>query len=289
MMNKPISRVASRAGFSWGIGLMSALVLLISSSDAWASSETPTSHVDTQNPLNNTDVVSPEVQTEIPQSSVFWRYSHTPFKVRLSAFLGDNAGGPIRFNTRFPEVKGDPHPASYFHSMPMFGAEFEYARDWGGLLFGAIVRRDTWHPGIKGRSALMGTSTWKVDDFSVNSTAFLLGWVFGERYREAPWTADVSLIYDRGAADTTLSQATGEAAVGQVSIDALTLRSRIHFNILATSANAVGFSAGPELSFPVWHSLSDQSDAIFGTWLRETLQLKTSTAFGVSLMSSYRF
>lgn len=289
MMNKPLNRVASMTGFFGAVALIIAVFLLISPSDAWASSDSPISQIDTPNPMNSNDLVSPEVQTEIPQSSVFWRYSHTPFKVRLSAFLGDNAGGPIRFNTRFPEVKGDPHPASYFHSLPMFGGEFEYARNWGGLLFGAIVRRDMWHPGIKGRAALIGTSAWKVDDFSVNSTAFVLGWVFGERYREAPWTADVSVIYDRGAVDTTLSQATGEVAVGQVSIDALTLRSRIHFNILATSSNALGFSAGPELSFPVWHSLSDQSDAIFGSWLRETLQLKTSTAFGVSLMSSYRF
>ena len=281
-----ISR-CERVYFSWSVVAMTFLFFAF---DAKASENGLSAiSADPSPPAGTNDAVSPDAQAEIPQSSVFWRYAHTPFKVRLSTYFGDNAGGPLRFNTRFPEVKGDPHPASYFHSLPMFGAEFEYARNWGGLIFGAIVRRDLWHPGIKGRSALIRESRWEVLDFSLNSTAFVFGWVFGERYREVPWTADIAFIYDRGSADTTLSEESGVVAVGQLGIDALTLRSRIHFNISVSPSNSVGFSAGPELSFPVWQSLEDQSDAMLNGWLRETLQLNTSAAIGVSLMSSYRF
>jgi hypothetical protein len=229
----------------------------------------------------------PENLTGTPQSAPNWRYAHTPMKVRLAFFIGDQAGGPVRFNSRFPEVKSDPHPASYFHTLPMVGGELEYAMKWGGVLVGALFRRDVWHPGIKGRSLIINQQTWAVDDFSLNSSGLVFGWVFGERYREAPWTADIAFVYDRGSADTTLSEASGTTAIGQVGIDALTLRSRLQFNL--RGSNALNFSAGPDFHVPVWQSMTDQSDAAVKTWLASHLELKSSASIGFSLMSNYRF
>ena len=199
-----------------------------------------------------------ENPTDTPQSAPNWRYPHTPMKVRLAFYLGDQAGGPVRFNTRFPEVKDDPHPASYFHTLPMIGGELEYAKKWGGILVGALFRRDIWHSGIKGRSLKIDDQEWAVDDFSMNSSGLVIGWVFGERYREAPWISDIALVYDRGSADTSLSAANGSTAIGQVGIEALTLRSRLQFNLRGSSS--VNFSAGPEFHVPVWQSMTDQSD-----------------------------
>ena len=233
------------------------------------------------------ELESSGVSSEVPQSSPNWRYPHTPFKVRLAFFLGDQAGGPVRFNTRFPEVKSDPHPASYFHALPMIGGELEYAMKWGGLLVGALIRRDVWHPGIKGRAIAIDNQTWTVDTFAVNSAAFVLGWVFGERYREAPWSSDIALVYDRGSADTTLTEVGGSTAIGQVGIDALTLRARLQFNLYGS--NEINISAGPDFHLPAWQSLVDQSDENIKSWLANHIQLKSSASIGLSLMTNYRF
>lgn len=224
---------------------------------------------------------------ETPQNAPNWRYPHNPMKVRLGFFIGDQAGGPIRFNTRFPEVKSDPHPASYFHSLPLVGGELEYGMKGGGLLLGALVRRDLWHPGIEKRELAVNGQIWTVDDFAVNSTAFIFGWVFGERYRESPWNADIAFVYDRGSADTTLSDSIGDLSIGQVSIDALSFRTRLQFNLYGVGA--VGISAGPDFHVPVWQSVTDQSDDKVGEWLATNMELKSSAALGVSMMTSYRF
>lgn len=224
---------------------------------------------------------------ETPQSDPNWRYPHNPMKVRLGFFIGDQAGGPIRFNTRFPELKSDPHPASYFHSLPLVGGELEYGMKGGGFLLGALVRRDLWHPGIEKRELAVSGQTWMVDDFAVNSTAFIFGWVFGERYREAPWNADIAFVYDRGSADTTLSDSLGDLSIGQVSIDALSFRARLQFNLYGVGA--VSISAGPDFHVPVWQSVTDQSDDKIAEWLATNMELKSSAALGVSMMTSYRF
>lgn len=232
-------------------------------------------------------LVRPSNSSDIPQSSVLWQYPHTPFKVRFGFFVGDHMGGPIRFNTRFPEIKSDPHPASYFHSLASAGGEMEYAMTSGGILVGAIFRRDLWHKGIVGRSLTVDGEVWQVDDFSVNSTAFTFGWVFGERYREVPWSADISLVYDRGSADAVMMRSSGTTAIAQSYIEALTLRSRFHFHTrVSTSMN---ISAGPDIYVPMWQYSADRSDEALRAWFSEKVQLKSSSALGLSVMGSYRF
>jgi len=224
---------------------------------------------------------------EIPQSSVLWKYPHTPFKVRFAISVGDHAGGPIRFNTHFPEVKSDPHPASYYHGLANLGGEVEYALKWGGVMLGAQMRKDLWHPGIKGRIATVGSDQWSIDDFAVNSTGLVAGWVFGERYREVPWTTDLAFVYDRANADVTFSNSSQTSVMGQVNMEVLALRCRFHFN--STSSRGLGFSAGPDLHFPIWSAVSDRSDEVLNGWVGEYLELKTAAALGFSAMTSYRF
>ena len=232
-------------------------------------------------------LLRPSNPSDIPQSSVLWQYPHTPFKVRFGFFVGDHMGGPIRFNTRFPEIKSDPHPASYFHSLASAGGEMEYAMTSGGVLLGAIFRRDLWHKGIVGRSLAVDGEVWQVDDFSVNSAAFTLGWVFGERYREVPWSADISLVYDRGSADAVMMRSSGATAIAQNSIEALTLRSRLHLHTRVSTA--MNISAGPDIYVPMWQDNADRSDEVLRAWFSEKVQLKSSSALGLSVMGSYRF
>ncbi len=232
-------------------------------------------------------IARPSNPSDIPQSSVLWQYPHTPFKVRFGFFVGDHMGGPIRFNTRFPDVKSDPHPASYFHSLASAGGEMEYAMTSGGILLGAIFRRDLWHRGIVGRSLTAEGDVWRVEDFSVNSTAFTLGWVFGERYREVPWSADLALVYDRGSADVVMMRSSGVTAIAQSYIEALTLRSRFHVHTRVSTS--VNISAGPDIYIPVWQVTEDRSDEALRSWFSEKVQLKSSSALGLSVMVNYRF
>lgn len=241
-------------------------------------------------PTPDSDGLAPsrqeETSDEIPQSSPNWRYPHTPLKVRFSVYLGDQVGGPIRFNTRFPEVKSDPHPASYYHALPLVGGELEYAVARGGVLLGAQFRRDLWHSGIKGRSLKVEEKIWQVDDFSVSSSSFVFGWMFGERYREAPWTADLALVYDRGSAEATLSDEMGVMAIGQSGIESLSLRSRLHLSL--GGSGHFNFSLGPDFHVPMWQSTSDQSDGVVKNWFSRHTKLESVAAVGFSLMTNYR-
>jgi len=231
--------------------------------------------------------VDSDVQVvDIPQSSSLWRYPHTPFKTRFGFVVGDQAGGPVRYNTHFPDVRSDPHPASYFHSLVSIGGEFEYAFKRGGLLLGALIRRDVWHRSIKRRSTTRGSEAWTVEDFAISDSGFLFGWVFGERYREVPWAADLALVYDRGSVDVILGRSDGSTALGQVNIEALSLRSRFQFGW--TSSRAFSFSLGPEIHLPIVQKLSDRSDAVLQDWVKTNLELKAAAALGVSMMASYR-
>jgi len=223
---------------------------------------------------------------DVPQSSSLWHYPHTPFKTRFGIVVGDQAGGPVRYNTHFPDVRSDPHPASYFHSLVSIGGEFEYAFKRGGLLLGALVRRDVWHRSMKRRSIIRENETWTVEDFAVSDNGLLFGWVFGERYREVPWAADLALVYDRGSVDLTLGRSDGSTALGQVNIEVLSLRSRFQFGW--TSSQAFSFSLGPEIHLPIVQKPSDRSDAVLQEWVKTNLELKGAAALGVSMMASYR-
>ena len=223
---------------------------------------------------------------DIPQSSSLWHYPHTPFKTRFGLVVGDQAGGPVRYNTHFPDVRSDPHPASYFHSLVSIGGEFEYAFKRGGLLLGALVRRDVWHRSIKRRTIIRGSETWTIEDFGVTDNALVLGWMFGERYREAPWAADLALVYDRGSVDLTLGRSDGSSTLGQVNLEALSLRSRFQFGW--TSSRSLSFSLGPEIHLPILQKISDRSDSVLQEWVKKNLELKAAAALGVSMMASYR-
>jgi hypothetical protein len=163
----------------------------------------------------------------------------------------------------------------------------EYAMTSGGVLLGAVFRRDLWHRGIVGRSLAADGDVWRVNDFSVNSTAFTFGWIFGERYREVPWSADLSLVYDRGSADAVMMRSSGATAIAQSYIEALTLRSRFHFQTRVSSS--LNISAGPDIYVPIWQDMQDRSDEALRSWFSEKVQLTSSSALGLSVMGNYRF
>ena len=222
------------------------------------------------------------------QSASTWRYPHTPILMRLGVSAGMQAGGPIRYNTRFPEVKPDPHPTSYFHAPSFASIEVEFPLTNGALLIGLVSRQDYAHSGIKTRQVNHEGENWTVDRFEFSDTGLVLGWIFGERFREAWWWADLSILGDRGGVDAKMTRASVQASsTAQVNITALSFRARASAGLI--NAGPFQLSAGPELHLPIWYRLSDQSDLELRPWIADTLALKASGSIGLAIMTSLRF
>jgi hypothetical protein len=224
----------------------------------------------------------------LPQNAANWQTPYTPMRGRVGLYVGDQAGGPVRYNTRFPEVKSNPHPASYYHAPAFAGIEAELATSKGALLMGALLRRDLWHSAITGRAVNHLGETWLVESFDFSDQAVFVGWVFGQRYQEAMWSADFAIVYDQGRLVTGLSRPTDvEAVKATVNIRAFSLRARLQRAIIGSRALQV--TLGPEIHVPLASKITETSDAELRGWVAENLQLKNSAAVGLSLMTSLRF
>lgn len=245
----------------------------------------PTFATDPQLPPGQTDQIPPG---EMPQSARDWKYPHTKQTAKVSLIVGDQGGGPIRYNTRFPDVKGNPHPASYYHTAPFGGAEVEFSVPRGGVLLGGLARRDLWHRGLEGRTVLLSNEPWTVNQFQYSSSAFILGWVFGERYREAPWVADLSFVYDTATIKINMKPSSGDVeSEGRARLIALSLRSRFQF--LLMSRNRVSLHAGPEFHVPLYSSSTVDSDEKIYDLIEQNLKFKSSAAVGAHLVTGFRF
>jgi hypothetical protein len=126
-----------------------------------------------------------------------------------------------------------------------------------------------------------------VETFDFSGQALALGWVFGERYREATWSADCALIYDQGNVRTSLTKTMdASASDSSIQIKALSLRTRLHVGTV--SSGLWQLSSGPEIHMPLWSQLAENSDVRLRGWVAEHVQLKNSAAIGLSVMGSVR-
>lgn len=225
---------------------------------------------------------------EVSQSADHWNFEHTPMSIRIGLAAGMEGGGPIRYNTRFPEVKPNPHPTSYYHAPSFFSVEVEYAFKYGALLLGVVSRRDFAHNGITSRSVIHEGDVWTVDRFEFHDTGLMFGWVFGERFREAWWSADFTFIGDRGGISSRMTRSSIPAkSEAQVNISAVSFRARASVGLF--NAGFFQLSAGPEIHIPAWYRIYDKSDLELQPWIANALDLKASAGLGLAVMSSIRF
>ena len=273
----------------WRMGSLSFLGVIFFSSTATLAPLTAGTSTDVAPDLRGNSK-SQELGIEagsLSQSSAQWRNPKTPSRARVGLSLGDQAGGPVRYNTRFPELKSDPNPASYYHAQAFVGLEAEYGLQSGALLIGGLSRRDLWHRSIAARSVVQNGEDWMVEDFDFSDQAFLIGWVFGERYREAAWSADFALVYDQAVIKASMSrEVVPSTSNAKVSLSAASFRTRIHFS--KVSSGPFQLSAGPELHLPVWSQLKDDSDINIRSWVGKSVDLKNSAAVGFGIMTSLR-
>lgn len=212
----------------------------------------------------------------------------TPYNWRFSVDGGDQAGGPIRYNTRFPTEATDPNPASYYHSQAFAGLTIEKAFPRGGLQLGVISRRDVAHTHFSGRSIDRDDGSWTVKDMTFHSDAVTLGWVFGTLYRESTWKASLTAVMDRAEVRTTVVNDTSSTeGNGAMALTALSMRSRLAWRILGLGA--LDMHAGPELHVPIYSRASNTVDSNVEPWLAEQVQLKSSGAVGLNIEAGLRF
>jgi len=214
-------------------------------------------------------------------NSPYFQHAVTPYRMRLSLEAGDQAGGPVRYNTRFPTRAGDPNPASYYHAQAYFGLGLEYASNKGALQIGALTRRDIIHRKHADEVYLEdGVTPWRVEFLAFHSEAFSVGWVFGKVYREAPWKASLATVYDQTSLSTkVVREATGEYSAIDLVLRSFALRGRLMMRLLGT--DYLDLHAGPDCHIPIY-SMSRKLDrqGIEGK-VSNDLELKSSAAVGL--------
>jgi hypothetical protein len=225
----------------------------------------------------------------VAQNSPDWKIPHKPQRFRFGLSLGDMAGGPVRYNTQFPDLKGDPHPASYYHAQSFYGIEVEWSLSAGGLILQYLSRQDSWHRNIVNRSTEEQGQSWTVKTFNFKDTGFYLGWVLGERYFEAPWSVDLGFAYDVAEIKGSMVQtiAPSEANDFRLHLESISGRTRILF--CTTGSGFYQFGFGPEIYMPLWSRMYDGSQKLLYGWVGDRLQLKNSAGIGLTGILNIRF
>ena len=210
------------------------------------------------------------------------------FNGRISVDIGDQTGGPVRYNTEFPDVKDDPHPGSYYHTMAFAGISGEWTFDRGALQLGMLARRDLAHHGIVDREAVGVETTWRVAQFDVRSTAWTVGWLFGRAYREMPWRAALALVVDHAVAHATIETGVQHMTSRSVEMQlwASALRARGTWCLVNTAY--LDICAGPEMYVPLYSKSFVRADAELEDWTRDHVDLKSSAALGLVIETGMR-
>lgn len=212
----------------------------------------------------------------------------TPYTGRFALEAGDQAGGPVRYNTRFPTPGNDPNPSSYYHSQAFLGANFEVAFAKGAFQFGVLTRRDLAHRAIEGR---MDTGpdgiAWTVNEMEFRSNAITCGWLFGRMYREAPWRVSLASVIDVARVKAIVGADNHESYKIESNLIALSLRGRAMWRVLGV--HALDLHAGPELHVPVYSKRSTKTDDDTAPDSGDLIDLKSSAAIGLAIEAGLRF
>lgn len=229
-------------------------------------------------------------EENIPVYAVEQPAPFTPYLFRLAIEGGDQAGGPVRYNTRFPAESSDPNPTSYYHTQAFVGANLEFAFTYGALQLGVLRRRDLAHRGIVGRLTQdQNGQSWTVKQVAFQSDAVTCGWVFGRMYREASWRASLATIVDFAKVTAQIQdEATARTTYQTESrMLAMTLRGRGVWR--AAGTGMFDIHLGPEIHVPVYSRKTTTTDSEIEPWLNDSLDLKSAAAIGLVAEIGVRF
>jgi hypothetical protein len=227
-------------------------------------------------------------KTKMPTRHDDKAYKHavTSYSRRVSFDFGDQAGGPVRYNTRFPTVSDGQNPASYYHTQAHGGIYLESFFKRGGLQLGLLTRRDFAHRGILGREESIGGTKWTVDQFNFHSDAVNVGWIFGAPYREVPWKSSLSLVFDRSVLMGTLAnQTTKETRRVDVVMLALSLRGQLLFRVFGKET--WDLLVGPDIHLPVYSTKQLPEEETMERSFADLADVKNTAAVGVAASIGY--
>ena len=214
----------------------------------------------------------------------------SPYAFRFALEGGDQAGGPVRYDTRFPTPGNDPNPTSYYHTQVFAGANFEIPFSKGAFTIGALTRRDFAHRAIEERSDFGPDGTiWTVKKMEFRSYALTTGWIFGRMYREAPWKVSLAGVFDVAKVSAQVEDQANPNRVYQSesNLAAMALRGRGLWRIAGTGS--FDLHAGPELHIPIYSRKTTTSSPDDASWVGDIVDLKSSAAIGLAAEIGTRF
>ncbi|MCX6124520.1 MAG: hypothetical protein NTV34_07190 [Proteobacteria bacterium] len=225
---------------------------------------------DTAVKIETSQPSGPSMALPVRDNDPHLKHSVTPYQWRFSLDIGDQAGGPVRYNTRFPDDAVDPNPGSYYHAQAFAGVSVEYAFSKGVFQWGLFTRRDIAHGNIAGRTYSSDGRLWTVDKFAFKSDGVAIGWVLGR-----------AVVADRARLSISLKEDKNLERTVDVSMWAASLRSRVMFRMLGK--DSLDLHIGPELHVPIYaHTTKPSLDSEEGR-LAQIADVKNSAAIGLML------
>ncbi len=213
--------------------------------------------------------------------------SVTPINQRFSIFAGDQAGGPVRYNTRFPTEAKDPNPTSYYRAQSFIGVGVEMASTQGAFLLEGLIRKDFSHHSPVERIDRLGDSDVEVKKFNFESRAMILGWVFGSLYQEASWKSSLGLVTEYSKLNIQTYNINQDLSVdSSYQMWSWSLRSRIEGQLVSNNLFDVYF--GPELHLPIYSFKMKDEEANVPEDLFKVLDFKNSAAIGLGMSIGFR-
>lgn len=216
--------------------------------------------------------------------------SVSPYSFRFALEAGDQAGGPVRYDTRFPTAATDPNPSSYYHTQVFAGANIEVPFSRGALVIGGLLRKDFAHRTIEGRSDVGPDGViWTVKKMEFRGYGLSAGWIFGRMYREAPWKASLASVVDVARVSTQIEDTMNPSRVyeSESNLIAMSMRGRVLWRFFGTGI--FDFHMGPELHIPLYSRRKATPSSDEASWVGDTVDLKSAAAIGIAADIGARF
>jgi hypothetical protein len=227
-------------------------------------------------------ILSPEKQASAKHNDPKANHPYSPFNWRLFIELGDEAGGPVRYNTRFPTEAKDPNPASYYHTMAYAFTGLDRSFATGALRLGVGMRQDFAHQGFKDRRELIDGGEYVVNSVTIRNQSAMMGWIFGTSYAERLWESSLAGVFDLTHAKVDMARVDdSETFANEMSLASLSLRGGLQWNVLRMSNFAL--TIGPSIHIPVFSRVIMKRVSDKTPWFEDRLDLKNSASVGLGL------
>jgi hypothetical protein len=227
-----------------------------------------------------------------PQNSTDFSHPKTSYMMRIGVIGGDEVGGPVKYNTRFPKSPTPPNPASYYRGLGKTLLHLEAPFEQKGAFVLGLGKKFDWSKRkIDSQFNQTDGLEVKIQQFRQSTVSTYFGWAVGESFIQSPWLAYLLLGYDQSQIDFVLNSRASEGFEETLRPISYIVHSTYFLTKLLRNLGTysfVSFHAGLHASMPLFQQVK-RSGPRDVAWLDERFDIRSRPGFGLALMLSTSF